>query len=208
MSAVRSTAPTLAAALWPATVNQALRGAALIALGVVVMTISAKVKVPFYPVPVTLQTLALPLIAAAYGARLGTAAVVAYLLAGFVGLPVFTNTPPASAGPFYFLGTTGGYLIAYPLAAWLIGSLAEADGGRSLPRLFGAMLVADVLVLFAGFAWLAYAAQLTNGTTGLGAAAAWSGGIAPFLLADLIKVALAAALIRAGWSIAEGQPTL
>ena len=75
-----------------------------------VLAISAKIKVPFYPVPMTLQTLAVPLIAAAYGSRLGVITVLAYLAEGALGLPVFTNTPPAVAGPAYFLGPTGGYL--------------------------------------------------------------------------------------------------
>ena len=114
MNVARAEAPTLAAAIWPNEVNRAFRWVALVALGVALLTLSAKFKVPFYPVPVTLQTLAVPLIAAAYGARLGTATVVAYLLAGFVGLPVFTNTPPELASPLYFLGPTGGYLAAYP----------------------------------------------------------------------------------------------
>ena len=211
MSAVRSQtsvmampARTLAAAIWPAEAGPALRSVALVLLGVILLTLSAKVRVPFYPVPVTLQTLAVPLVAAALGARLGTAAVVAYLFAGFVGLPVFTNTPPAVAGPLYFLGTTGGYLAAYPLAACIVGSVADADPKRSVVRLFGAMLIGDAIVMVAGFAWLAFAAQLSTGATGLGMSAAWSGGVAPFLFADLVKIALAAALIRAGWSAVEG----
>jgi biotin transport system substrate-specific component len=203
MSAVRPGATTLAAAIWPSEVNQLLRSLALVALGVVVLTVSAKVKVPFYPVPVTLQTLAVPLIAAAYGARLGTAAVVAYLAAGFVGLPVFANTPPAVPGPLYFLGTTGGYLVAYPLAAAIIGTLVESDPERSLLRTFGAMVIGDIVIMIFGFAWLAFAAHLSNGGTGLGMSAAWNAGVLPFLLGDLVKLALAAALIRAGWKAAE-----
>jgi biotin transport system substrate-specific component len=201
MNAVRSSASTLAGAIWPGETNRAIRAAALIALGVVVMMAAAKVKVPFYPVPVTLQTLALPLIAAAYGSRLGTATIVAYLAAGFVGLQVFSNTPPSAAGPLYFLGPTGGYLAAYPLAAWLIGRLAETGSDRSLLRLFGAMVLGDLVIFLAGFAWLALAAQLANGAVGLGFEGAWNGGVKPFLLPDLVKLALAAALIRAGWAV-------
>jgi biotin transport system substrate-specific component len=204
MAAVRTNEATLVGALWPSSVNAALRTVALVAAGVVLLTIAAKVKVPFFPVPVTLQTLAVPLVAAAYGARLGTATVIAYLLAGFLGLPVFTNTPPAVAGPLYFLGTTGGYLAAYPLAACLVGTVAESEGGRKGLRLFAAMLVGDIIVLTAGFVWLAFVAQLSSGATGLGVEGAWVGGVAPFLLADLVKTALAAALIRAGWSVADG----
>jgi biotin transport system substrate-specific component len=201
MSAVRTRSPTLAAAIWPGDTNAALRAIVLVAVGVLVMTLSAKVRVPFVPVPVTLQTLALPLIAAAYGSRLGTATIIAYLAAGLVGLPVFTNTPPLTAGPLYFLGTTGGYLVAYPLAAWIVGALSESGAGRSLPALFGAMLAGDVLILAMGYLWLAFAAHLANGGVGLGADAAFQAGVLPFLLADLVKIGLAAALTRASWGL-------
>jgi biotin transport system substrate-specific component len=203
MAATRSNATTLASAIWPSDLHKAVRAIALLAVGVAVMTIAAKIKVPGFPVPVTLQTLALPLIAAIYGSRLGTATVLAYLAAGFAGLPVFTNTPPAVAGPLYFLGATGGYLLAYPLAAYLVGYFAESGAGRSLPRLFAAMLAGSVIVFGFGFVWLAFIAQLSSGATGLGASAAFAGGVVPFIVPDLVKVALAAALVRAGWNAVE-----
>ena len=196
-------APTLAGAVWPAQANATLRTVALVIAGVALMTLAAKVKVPFPPVPVTLQTLAVPLIAAAFGARLGTATMLAYLAAGVAGLPVFTNTPPLAAGPFYFLGATGGYLLAYPLAAWIVGSLTEAGAGRSVVALFAAMMLGGALVFACGFLWLAFVAQLASGGVGLGAKAAWLAGIQPFLLPDLVKIALAATLIRAGWVVVE-----
>ena len=212
MSAVRSQtsvmampARTLAAAIWPAEAGPALRSVALVLLGVILLTLSAKVRVPFYPVPVTLQTLAVPLVAAALGARLGTAAVVAYLFAGFVGLPVFTNTPPAVAGPLYFLGTTGGYLAAYPLAACIVGSVAERR-----PEALGRPAVWRHADRRCRSSWSPASPGSPSprssppGRPGLGMSAAWSGGVAPFLFADLVKIALAAALIRAGWSAVEG----
>jgi biotin transport system substrate-specific component len=202
-ASVPAEASTLAGVVWPARANAILRMAALVVAGVALMTIAAKIKVPFPPVPVTLQTLAVPLIAAAFGARLGTATVLAYLIAGFAGLPVFTNTPPLAAGPFYFLGPTGGYLLAYPLAAWIVGSVAESGAGRSLPALFGAMLLGGAAVFACGFVWLAFVAQLASGGVGLGAKAAWLAGVQPFLLPDLVKIALAATLIRAGWAVVE-----
>lgn len=200
MSAVQSSTSTLASALWPAKANPALRAILLVLTGVALLTISAKVQVPFWPVPVTLQTLAVPLIAAAFGARLGTVTVLAYLAAGFAGAPVFAATPPAVAGPAYFLGATGGYLIAYPIAAWIVGTVAERVGNRLLP-LFSAMFAADALVLTLGFVWLAFLAQLSSGAWGgIGFERAWLGGVAPFLLGDLVKVALAAVLISASWA--------
>lgn len=188
----------LAGALFPAATPAAVRGVVLVLAGVALMTLCAKVQVPFWPVPVTLQTLALPLIAAAFGSRLGAAAILAYLAAGFAGLPVFANTPPAVPGPLYFMGPTGGYLIAYPIAAFLIGWVAERPAGRNPFVLFAGMVAGGIIVFALGFAWLAFAAQLSSGAIGLGIEKAWLGGVVPFLLADLVKAALAAALITAG----------
>jgi len=201
MSSAQYDDQPLLSAVWPVRSNPALRGLVLAVLGVIAMTVAAKVKVPYIPVPVTLQTLVLPLIAAAYGPRLGALTALAYLGAGLAGLPVFTNTPPAVPGPLYFLGATGGYLLAYPVAAWVIGWLA---GGRqsSLFRLIGAMLAGEAIVLAAGFLWLAFGAQIAGGS-GIGASAAFFAGIAPFLLPDLLKVALAACVLRASWAFVQ-----
>src|SRR5688500_8264991 len=115
---------TLIGALWPhAQARNLLRFAVLAIAGVVLLTISAKIKVPFYPVPMTLQTLALAVIAASFGARLAGATVLLYLAAGMAGLPVFANTPPALAGLGYMMGPTGGYLLGFLLAALLVGRL-------------------------------------------------------------------------------------
>ena len=92
-----ATSRALAVALWPDNVNQFVQGAVLVLLGTVVLAISAKIRVPFYPVPMTLQTFAIMAIAAAYGSRLAVATVVVYLVEGALGLPVFANTPPAIA---------------------------------------------------------------------------------------------------------------
>ena len=99
---------TLAAALWP---QSMLRSVVLAILGAALLTLSAKIKVPFYPVPMTLQTLALAVLAASFGARLAVATVLLYLAEGLAGLPVFTNTPPAAAGLAYMIGPTGGCLL-------------------------------------------------------------------------------------------------
>lgn len=158
------------------------------------MTIAAKVKVPFWPVPVTLQTLAVPFMAAAFGSRLALATMIAYLAAGFVGVPVFANTPPSSAGPFYFFGPTGGYLLAYPLAAWIIGKVSESEQGRSLPALLVAMIIGNSLVLAIGACWLAWVALPSGGFSG-----AWTVGVVPFLLPELVKVGLAGTSISLMW---------
>lgn len=192
---MRSHTPPAPLALSLSADSWALRAGLLFA-GVAVMTVAAKVKVPFPPVPVTLQTLALPFIAAAFGSRLALATMIAYLAAGFAGLPVFTNTPPLAAGPFYFLGPTGGYLLACPLAAWLIGKIAEGPAGRSLGVLLLVMAAGNALVLSAGFLWFGLVALPAKGFS-----TAWRLGVEPFLLADFLKAALAALVIHLSWKL-------
>jgi biotin transporter BioY len=96
--------------------------------GVCLLTLSAKLQVPFYPVPMTMQTLVVLMIGMAYGRMLGTATVVAYLLAGAAGLPVFAGTPERGIGLAYMTGPTGGYLLGFLIASWLMGMLADAAG--------------------------------------------------------------------------------
>ena len=110
----------LAPALLSESVGRTLQEVLLVLAGTALLAISAKVKVPFYPVPMTLQTLVVVLIAATYGMRLGVATMLAYLAEGILGLPVFANTPPMIASLTYFLGPTGGFLVAYPIAALII----------------------------------------------------------------------------------------
>ncbi len=121
--------PPLVAALWPARGTSWLaRNAALALAGALALALSAKVQVPFYPVPMTLQTLVVLTLSAAYGARLGAATVALYLAEGLLGLPVFAS---ALAGPAYMAGPTGGYLAGFLAAAALIGFLAGRGWDRS-----------------------------------------------------------------------------
>jgi biotin transport system substrate-specific component len=186
--------------------NAAMRAVLLVIVGSALLIISAKIKVPFYPVPMTLQTFAVMAIAAAYGSRLAVATVALYLIEGLVGLPVFTSTPPAVAGPAYFLGPTGGFLIGFLAIAWIVGTATDRGWDRSVPKLFAAMIAADIVCFILGFAWLAWFAQLSSGATGIGVAKAWANGIVPFLLADLVKIALAACLIPAAWRLVAPKP--
>jgi biotin transport system substrate-specific component len=159
---------------------------------VALLTLSAKISVPFYPVPMTLQTLAVLLIGAAYGWRLGAATVILYLAHGFFGAPVFANTPPAVAGPMYFVGPTAGFLIGFVASAAIAGLAVERGLARSLSSLFGALIVAQMVVFGLGFIWLAQFAQLANGTAGTGFLRAF-GVVQTFALGDLLKTALATA---------------
>lgn len=172
----------------------------LVIAGTLIIAVAAKIKVPFFPVPMTLQTFAILLIAATYGMRLGTLTVLAYLGEGLLGLPVFTNTPPAIAGPAYFLGPTGGFLAGFVLMAIIVGYAADRGWDRSIAKLIGTMVVAEVVMFALGFIWLAGFAQLSSGAVGIGAAKAWAGGVTPFVLGDILKLVLAALLTRGAWA--------
>lgn len=188
----------LATILWRAEdrTARALRAVVLVALGTGILWASAKVQVPFWPVPMTMQTFAVLVIGAAYGWRLGGVTMLAYLAEGAVGLPVFAH----GGGLAYLAGPTGGYLVGYVPAAMLVGWLAERGWDRSLPRTWAAMLMGDVIVFAAGLAWLtpflAMAKDL-GGMTALQTAVA--SGVTPFLLGDALKIALAGTLLPVVW---------
>ena len=191
----------LAPAMLSERAGRTLQEVLLVLVGTAILALSAKFKVPFYPVPMTLQTLAVMLIAATYGMRLGVTTMLAYLAEGALGLPVFANTPPMVASLGYLLGPTGGFLIAYPIAALIIGYAADRGWDRSVPKLFAALVAGEVVIFGLGFAWLAWFAQLSQRGIGLGGAAAFTKGIAPFLLADALKIVLAALIVPACWSL-------
>lgn len=160
--------------------------------GTLLLTLSAKTKVMLGPVDMNLQTLAVLLIASAFGLRLGLATLLLYLAEGAAGLPVFQSTPEKGIGIAYMLGTTGGYLAGFVVMAAIAGWAADRGWDRNPFRLFGAFLVAEVLMMAMGFAWLALL---------IGADKAWQFGVVPFIVPDLIKVALAASLVPAVWSL-------
>lgn len=195
-------APTLVNAVLPGVSGrraELARNVALAVAGSLLLVLAAKIKVPFWPVPMTLQTLAVLGLGAAYGSRLGAATVALYLAYGLAGLPVFTNTPPAAAGMTYLVGPTGGFLLGFVAAAYVAGWAAER--GASVLRLIAGMVAAEALILGLGFVWLAFGAQMTGGAAGVGFAKAFQFGVQPFLLGDLLKLALATSLIGASWSV-------
>lgn len=164
----------------------------LAVIGTLLLTVSAKTKVVFGPVDMSLQTLAVLLIAASFGLRLGVATLFLYMAQGAIGLPVFQGTPEKGIGIAYMLGPTGGYLAGFVVMAAIVGWAADRGLDRNPVRLFAVMLVADAIMLAMGFAWL---------STLIGAEKAWTFGVVPFIVPDLIKVALAAALVPAVWSL-------
>jgi biotin transport system substrate-specific component len=167
-----------------------LRVAVQLALGVVVLAALAQVRLQIGPVPVTGQTLGVLLIGAGYGATLGLATVAAYLLAGGVGLAVFSG---GAAGWAALAGPTGGYLLGFPLAAVLVGWLAQRGWDRRPGSTAAAMALGNLTIYAVGLAWLArFAPDLPT-------ALAW--GLWPFLPGDAIKIALAAGLLPAAWRL-------
>jgi len=162
-------------------VAEGLRVAVLAVLGSLLLWASAKVQVPFWPVPMTLQTAAVFLIGLAYGPRLAFATVALYLAEGAAGLPVFAGTPEKGIGLPYMLGPTGGYLAGFLAAAWIAGRAAELR-----LRLFGtvgALFFASVAIYLPGLLWL---------STFVGPAKAVQFGLLPFVLGDLVKLLLVA----------------
>lgn len=151
--------------------------------GTAFLTLSSRLEVPMYPVPMTMQTFAVTLIGALYGARLGTLTIVAWLLEAAVGLPVLAG---GAGGLAPFAGTTAGYLFAFPLAAGLVGLCADRGWTRGPARAFAAMLAGNALCLLLGGAWLAALIGLPK---------AWALGVTPFVLGGVLKSALGAATL-------------
>lgn len=168
----------------------------MVVAGTLLLTLSAKTKVVLGPVDMDLQTLAVPLIAAAFGWRMGLATVLLYLAQGAAGLPVFQSSPEKGIGIVYMLGTTGGYLAGFVVIAAIVGWAADRGWDRNAFKLFGAMLVADVIMMAMGFAWL---------STLIGAEKAWQFGVVPFIGGELIKVALASSVVPAIWSLLRAK---
>ena len=141
------------------------------------------IPIPFTPVPLTLQPLAVILVGVALGSTRGAAAAALYLLEGFSGLPVFAQ---GHGGPAWLVGATAGYLLSYPFAAWVAGFVSERGWGSTILRATSGMLLALGVIYLGGWSWLAI---LTT------PAYAFAAGVAPFVIADIVKVALGAMLL-------------
>jgi biotin transport system substrate-specific component len=188
MTAVLSRAPSVATLSMTA---RLARASALAVGGSLALALSAKAQVPFYPVPMTLQTLVVLILGAAFGARLATAAVTLYLLEGVVGFPVFAGV---AAGPVYMAGPTGGYLLGFLVSAAFVGFAADQRWDRTWPRLLAVMTLGHALVFALGFAWLSVL---------VGPGKAFAFGVAPFGYATALKTVLAVVLVGMGRSAFE-----
>ncbi|MFD2654247.1 biotin transporter BioY [Brucella rhizosphaerae] len=172
--------------------TRAFRFVVLAILGSAVLTIAANIKVDLHYVNVTMQTAALFAISALYGSRLAVATVALYLLEGALGMPVFTGTPEKGVGLAYMMGPTGGYLLSYLFAAWMIGRAADKGLAHKPLALGGVMLLAEAVVLVMGAGWMAYLYGLEKSI---------AFGFGAFIIADLVKLALAACGVPAALAL-------
>ena len=154
----------------------------LIFIGSILLTISAKVKIPFYPVPMTMQTFAVIFISLAFGYKIGIATVGLYLLEGIFGFPVFANSPEKGIGLIYFTGPTMGYLIGFLIATFLAGSLTSSKNKSNFLKIFFKLLFSVSFIYILGLLWLGFLIGWDKPIFKLGAQ--------PFLLAELFKLML------------------
>lgn len=179
--------PTLISTVWPEEESSKLaRNLVLAILGTALLTVSAKIQVPFYPVPMTLQSVVVLVIGMAYGWRLAGATLLLYLAEGAAGLPVF-----AQGGGFaYFAGPTGGYLVGFLAAAVATGWLAERGWDRNPLLTVLALAIGTTIVFALGVAWLSVL---------VGPERAYLGGLQPFLIGAAVKLLLAALAVPVAW---------
>ena len=194
--AITMNKPTLAEVLGPSE-GTALRikQIALVVIGIALLSFAAKIKVPMFPspVPITLGTFAVLTIGVSYGPRLGLATIMGYMLIGAIGFDVFASSSAEKNGLEYMLGGTGGYLVGYILAVLYLGWTARRGMDRRIESMAGALLMANVVIYVPGVLWL------HQFTSGLEQTMEW--GFTPYVIGDLMKLALAALLIPAAWKL-------
>lgn len=172
------------------------RSAGLVVGFSLLTALAAQVVIPIGPVPVTGQTFAVLLTGALLGSRLGAMAMVAYLIEGASGLPFFYG---AHGGIAHLLGPTGGYLVAFPAAAYITGVFAEHGWDKRFLTAAAAMAIGSALIILSGWAWLS---QFMT------ASVAFHTGVTRFIVGDIIKIVLAAALLPIGWKLLNRKTSL
>ena len=165
----------------------------LVIAGIAALAVAAKIKIPMIPVPMTMGTFAVLSIGAAYGMRLGLVTIIGYMLIGALGFDVFAGSSAETYGITYMMGGTGGYLVGYVLAVLALGYAARRGWDRSIGKMALAMVLGNVLIYVPGLVWLA----VLYGTD----APIFTWGLTPFLLGDLVKLALAALLLPSVWCL-------
>jgi len=171
-------------------------GAVLFVTVLTAVAAQISVPLPFTPVPLTFQPMVVLVGAAALGSRLGMASQVLYLALGIAGLPLFAASPVLPQGAARLLGPTGGYLMSFPLAAFVAGFLAERGFDRRYPTAVLAMLCGLAVVFAGGLLWLMIASRPP-----VGVSAALAAGFLPFIVPDLLKLLVAAAVMPGLWKI-------
>ena len=158
-------------------INKTVKLILISILGTVLLTISAKIKIPFYPVPMTMQTFVVLLMGITFGHRLGTMIVALYLFEGILGLPVFANSPEKGIGVVYFVGPTMGYLIGFLFAAFLSGFFRY---DKKMLNTFFKLIFSVSFIYVLGVIWLGFLIGWEKPLFKL--------GVQPFLLAELFKI--------------------
>ena len=174
---------------------RAAKSAALVLAGIAGLVIASKIRVPMWPVPVTMQTFAVLVLGAAYGLRLSLVTVLGYLVLGAAGFAVFAGE---SAGLAYMAGPTGGYLSGFVAAMALMGALARRGWDRSVLGMGAAMVLGNAVIYGFGLAWMSW---LFAADKGLGWVLHY--GMVNFLAGDALKLALAAMVMPLAWKIAR-----
>ena len=160
-------------------IQKILKTFVLIFLGTMALTISAKLKIPFYPVPMTMQTFVVLFLGLAFGYKIGLATVGVYLLEGIIGIPVFSNSPEKGIGLVYFTGPTMGYLIGFLFAVFFAGYL---DLKNNIFIIFSKLIFSVSTIYLFGALWLGTLIGWDKPILEL--------GVTPFLLAELFKICL------------------
>jgi biotin transporter BioY len=153
--------------------------------------LSAQIAIPIGPVPITGQTFAVLLTGALLGSRMGALAMIVYLVEGAAGLPFLAG---GTGGLAHLVGPAGGYLVAFPAAAYVTGAFSEHDWDRNFFTAALAMLIGSIVIIFCGWGWFALSTR-TNALT------AFRFTVWPFVPGDLVKIALAAAVLPSGWML-------
>jgi biotin transport system substrate-specific component len=180
---------TLVDALWPSSALNRTRDFILVLGGSLLVALSAQLEIPLTPVPITAQTFAVLLLAALYGSKRGTATMATYLALGIIGLPVFAG---GTVGIARLLGPTGGYLMGYLPAAFVVGWLSEKGWDRRAWTTALSMIVGNAIIYLTGVAWL---------SRFVGDNVVLDVGVLPFLPGAALKIALATVLLPVAWKI-------
>ena len=194
MTTENNSMPTIANLVWPESKStNAFRFVVLAFAGSLLIAVSSKVQIPFYPVPMTMQTFVILGLSMTLGWRLAGATLALYLLQGMLGLPVFAGSPEKGIGLAYMMGGTGGYLLGFLAAAVTCGWLGEKGWDRNAFKTAAAMFIGNALIYIPGVLWL-------------GVLLGWDKpiidwGLTPFILGDLTKIALAAAIFPLLWRL-------